>query len=55
MECTQCDTIVGRLRPDYVPLWIRNPRRFKTDTEMPSFEGTDDEPPAIVEYLLTLQ
>ncbi len=69
MECTQCHTIAGqggtqgpnlshvagRIRPDYFPLWIRNPRRFKSDTEMPSFEGTDDELAAIVEYLLTLQ
>ena len=43
------------MRPDYFPLWIPNPRRFKSDTEMPSFEGTDDELAAIVEYLLTLQ
>ena len=55
MECTQCDTIVGRLRPDYAPLWICNPRRFKTTTEMPSFEGTNDELTTIVEYLLTVQ
>ena len=69
MDCVQCHTIAGsggtqgpdlsnvaaRLRPDYLPLWIRNPRSFKPDTEMPAFEGSEDELNALVEYLLTLQ
>ncbi len=69
MDCVQCHTIAGsggtqgpdlsnvatRLRPDYLPLWIRNARSFKPDTEMPAFEGSEDELSALVEYLLTLQ
>ncbi len=68
-KCIQCHTIAGegghkgpdlthvasRLRADYLPDWIRNPRRIKPDTEMPAFEGSEDELKAIVEYLLTLK
>ncbi len=67
-KCAQCHTIAGqggtkgpelsrvgrRLRIDYLPEWIRNPRNFEPMTEMPSFEGTEDELKAVVEYLLTL-
>lgn len=45
----------GRLRSDYLPAWIRNPRQFKPTTEMPAFEGTQDELESIVEYLLSLE
>lgn len=45
----------GRLRSDYLSSWIRNPRQFKPTTEMPAFEGTQDELDAIVEYLLSLE
>ena len=68
-ECTTCHTVGGqggdlgpdldqvgrRLRADYLPEWIRNPRNFRPTTEMPSFEGTEDELNAIVSYLLTLE
>jgi quinol-cytochrome oxidoreductase complex cytochrome b subunit len=68
-KCIQCHTINGegkdkgpdlshvatRLREDFLPNWVRNPRNFKTDTDMPAFEGTEDELDAIVAYLLTLE
>ena len=46
--------IAGRIRADYFPEWIRNPRNFKPTTEMPSFEGSEEELQAVVQYLLTL-
>lgn len=68
-ECINCHTIAGsggtqgpdlsnvatRLRPEFLPLWIQNPQSFKPDTEMPAFEGSEQELEAIIEYLLTLQ
>lgn len=68
-NCRKCHTIGGeggkqgpdlsqvshRLRPDYLAQWIRNPRAFKPDTEMPSFEGTEDELGDVVQYLLSLE
>lgn len=68
-NCKKCHTIVGeggsqgpdlthvarRLRPDYLPQWIRNPRNFKPDTEMPAFEGTEDQLNDVVQFLLTLK
>ena len=68
MECTKCHRIAGeggtegpdlthvgrRLRPEYLPQWIRNPRSFKPDTQMPAFEGSEAELNAVVEYLLSL-
>ncbi len=68
-KCVQCHTIAGpggtkgpnlthvarRIRPDYFLEWIRNPRNFDPTTEMPSFEGTEDELQDVVEYLLTLK
>ncbi len=68
-KCIQCHTINGegkdkgpdlthaasRLREDFLPGWIRNPRNLKPDTDMPAFEGTEDELDAIVAYLLTLE
>ena len=68
-NCKKCHTIAGeggsqgpdlthvarRLRPDYLPQWIRNPRNFKPDTEMPTFEGTEDQLDDVVQYLLTLE
>lgn len=67
-KCSVCHTIAGsggtkgpdlthiarRIRPDYLPEWIRNPRNFEPTTEMPSFEGSDQELQAVVQYLLTL-
>lgn len=67
-DCTKCHQIAGeggtegpdlthvgrRLRPEYLPQWIRNPRSFKPDTQMPAFEGSEAELNAVVEYLLSL-
>ena len=67
-KCVTCHTIAGqggtqgpnlthvarRIRADYFPEWIRNPRNFKPTTEMPSFEGSEEELQAVVQYLLTL-
>jgi len=47
--------VASRIRSDYFPQWIRNPRNFKPTTEMPAFEGSEDELSSIVEYLLTLK
>lgn len=47
--------IARRMRADFLPDWIRNPRNLDPTTEMPSFEGTEDELDAVVEYLLTLK
>ncbi len=44
-----------RIQPNYFLEWIRNPRNFGPTTEMPSFEGTEDELQDGVEYLLTLE
>ncbi len=68
-KCNQCHSINGvggskapdlthvstRLREDFIPAWVRNPRNFKPDTDMPAFEGTEDELDALVTYLLTLE
>ena len=68
-KCIKCHTIAGeggdkgpdlsrvgrRLRPDYIAPWIRNPRSFRPITEMPPFQGTEEELDGIVQYLLTLQ
>ena len=48
-------TVARRIRADYLPDWIRNPGSFKPTTEMPAFEGTDEQLEALVEYLLTLE
>ncbi len=69
LKCITCHRIAGegktkgpdltrvgrRLRPDYLRDWIHDPRNFDPSTEMPAFEGTEDELDAVVEYLLTLQ
>lgn len=47
--------VAGRLRAEYLPRWVRNPRSFKPETEMPAFEGTDDQLNDVIQYLLTLQ
>ena len=68
-NCKRCHTIAGeggtqgpdlshvarRLRPDYLPQWIRNPRNFRPETEMPAFEGTEGQLDDVVQYLLTLE
>ena len=68
-NCKRCHTIAGeggtqgpdlshvarRLRPDYLPQWIRNPRHFRPETEMPAFEGTEGQLDDVVQYLLTLE
>lgn len=68
-KCIKCHTIDGeggdkapdlthvatRLREDFLPGWVRNPRNFKPDTDMPAFEGTEEELDALVAYLLTLE
>lgn len=69
MKCIKCHTIQGeggdkgpdlsnvarRLRGDFFEPWIRNPRVFKPDTEMPSFEGSERELGAITAYLRSLK
>ena len=69
MECIRCHTIAGkggfkgpelthvasRLRADFLPDWIRNPRLIMPDTDMPNFEGTEDELADVVAYLLSLK
>ena len=47
--------VARRIRPDYFLEWIRNSRNFDPTTEMPSFEGTEDELQDGVEDLLTLE
>ena len=48
-------THVGsRLQQEYIRDWIRNPQRFKPQSEMPAFEGTESELDVLVAYLLTL-
>ncbi len=47
--------VARRIRPDYFLEWIRNPRNFDPTTEMPSFEGIEDELQDGVEELLTLE
>ncbi len=68
-KCVTCHAVAGnggtkgpdlthvgrRLRADYLPEWIRNPRNISPSTEMPSFEGSQDELDAVVEYLLSLK
>ena len=68
-ECRTCHVIgdeggttgpdlsfVGRrLQPDWLPAWIRNPKAYKPTTEMPAFEGSEEELKALVAYLLTLK
>ena len=68
-ECSRCHSIAGRggdkgpaldfvsrrLRADYLPAWIRRPQTFRPDTEMPAFDGTEEQLNAIVAYLSTLE
>jgi len=68
-HCIQCHAIHGsggttgpdltnvgeRLQLDYMRAWIRNPKRFKPDTVMPAFEGTERELDAVIEYLLSIE
>jgi len=49
------DLVGRRLRPDFLTEWIRNPQRIDPTTEMPPFEGTEEELQAVVSYLLTLE
>ena len=49
------DFVARRLREDYFPAWIRSPKTFKPTTEMPSFDGTEDQLEAIVSFLSTLE
>ncbi len=46
------DGVSQKIRFDFLPNWIRNPTNFKPTTEMPAFEGSEDELRAIVAFLL---
>ncbi len=69
-RCTKCHSIgtekggdkgpnlarvARRIRSDYFKPWIRKPQSFKADTEMPNFDGSEEELDAIVRYLKTLK
>ncbi len=68
-KCIKCHTIdsnggdkgpnlshvASRLRPGYLKPWIRNPRKFKPDSEMPSFEGSEQELAVLTAYLQSLK
>lgn len=45
----------ARLEARDLELWIRDPRRQKSDSKMPPFDGTEDQVEALVAYLLTLK
>ena len=45
--------VARRLRADFLPQWIRNPGTIDPETEMPAFEGTEDELEDVVQFLLT--
>ena len=65
-ECANCHggdasgakagpSLVGvsrRLKTDYLPAWIRNPAAFKPDTQMPAFDGSEEELRAVIAFLL---
>ncbi len=68
-DCIKCHTIEGRggdkgpdlthvgkrLRADYLKPWIRRPTNFKPDTEMPAFEGSEQELDDIAQFLRSLK
>ena len=69
-KCTKCHSIgteeggdkgpnlarvARRIRADYFKPWIRKPQTYLPDTEMPRFEGSEEELDAIVRYLKTLK
>ncbi|HHI79546.1 MAG TPA: c-type cytochrome [Planctomycetes bacterium] len=69
-KCTKCHSIgkekggdkgpnlarvARRIRRDFFKPWIRKPGSFRPDTEMPNFEGSEEELDAIVRYLQTLK
>ncbi len=46
------DLVARRIKPDYLPDWIRNPQNIDPGSEMPAFEGSEEELQAIVSFLL---
>ena len=46
--------IASKVGPQWVYHWIKNPRGFSPDTNMPSLRLSDDEAAAITAYLMTL-
>jgi mono/diheme cytochrome c family protein len=46
--------IAGKVGPEWVYQWIKNPRGFAPDTRMPSLRLADDEAAAITSFLMTL-
>lgn len=40
-----------KLRPEWLPVWIRRPHEFRPTTKMPQFRLTDDEAQSIAAYL----
>lgn len=46
--------IAGKVGPQWIYHWLRNPRGFSPDTRMPSLRLTDQEAMAITAYLMTL-
>jgi len=67
--CVKCHTIQGRggdkgpdlshvarrLKPGYFKPWIRRPQDLDPNTDMPSFEGSEEELGVLVHYLRTLK
>ena len=68
-ECSKCHTVQGeggdkgpdlshvgrRLRSDFFKPWIRRPANFNLDSEMPAFEGTEQELDDITQFLQSLK
>jgi mono/diheme cytochrome c family protein len=46
--------IAGKVGPQWVYHWIKDPRGFSPDTRMPSLRLSDDEATAITSFLMTL-
>ncbi len=45
---------MGRIRPEWVYYWLKNPQVMRPDTPMPNFKMSDDQTRSILAYLMSL-